>query len=76
MDFLEISQFPKILNIKLLGNSWGSDNNQVFFHLWWTEIVLKYEEAYIYFFHDCLKIVFFSFNFFENARKLQKTISF
>ena len=34
------------------------DNNLFPFHLWWTEIVLKCEKVYKYFFHDCLKILF------------------
>ena len=31
------------------------DNNLVPFHLWWTDIMLKCEKVYKYFFDDCNK---------------------
>ena len=52
-DFIEISQFPKILSFKSFGNSLSGDYNLVPFHLWWKEIMLKSEKIYKYFVQDC-----------------------
>ena len=44
--------------LELIYSSFG-DSNLVPFHLWWMEVVLKYEMVYKSFFHCCLEILFF-----------------
>ena len=48
MDFLKISEFPKILSLKSFSNLWGNS-----WHLWWRQIVLKSEKVCKYFVKDC-----------------------